>query len=216
MKIGASDGARRALLTATRQSVARLRRGSRGSSRARLARQVVGAAWLKPNPKCAARILGAHNMQTVRKDHMFQLVYVSVEATAFSASQLAELLETSRRNNQALGVTGMLLHQEGHFLQALEGEEAVVRQLAAKIARDPRHSGFVALHEATSDKRDFPDWSMGFHDLTAEHLELEGYSRFLQSGISATDFAADPPSAKQLLLAFKSRKLAALHARNAA
>ncbi|MEM7363377.1 MAG: BLUF domain-containing protein, partial [Pseudomonadota bacterium] len=36
------------------------------------------------------------------------------------------------------GVTGMLLYHEGSFLQALEGDRAVVEALYERIEEDPR------------------------------------------------------------------------------
>jgi hypothetical protein len=136
---------------------------------------------------------------------MFQLVYASSEAASFSAAAMARLLHESRRNNEKLGVTGMLLYHNGSFLQALEGEEEAVRQLSDRIAVDPRHRGVAVLHAAPVQARDFPDWSLGFHHLGAIGVPaIEGYSRFLESPLTAEHFAAHPSLAKRLLLEFKS------------
>jgi len=72
---------------------------------------------------------------------MFSLIYVSSAVTEFSKSELVDLLESCHANNANLGVTGMLLYKDGNFMQALEGNEDVVRGLHAKIALDPRHRG---------------------------------------------------------------------------
>jgi len=136
---------------------------------------------------------------------MFRLVYTSTETDAFSGPDLVRLMKKSRHNNDQLGITGMLLYHNGSFLQALEGEESAVRQLTDRIAGDPRHSGMVVLHAASAENRDFPDWSMGFHNLGAIGIPaIEGYSRFLESPLTAAHFAANPPLAKKLLLEFKS------------
>lgn len=136
---------------------------------------------------------------------MFQLVYTSMETDSFSGPDLVRLLKKSRQNNERLGVTGMLLYHNGSFLQALEGEEPVVRQLVDLIATDPRHSGVVVLHATSMEARDFPDWSMGFHNLGAIGVPaIEGFSGFLESPLTAAHFAANPPLAKRLLLEFKS------------
>jgi hypothetical protein len=136
---------------------------------------------------------------------MFQLVYTSTETDPFSGPDLVRLLKKSRHNNEKLGITGMLLYHNGSFLQALEGVESSVRRLADRIAVDPRHTGVVTLYTATVEKPDFPDWSMGFHNLGAIGVpEIKGYSRFLESPLSAEHFAANPAMAKKLLLEFKS------------
>ena len=95
---------------------------------------------------------------------MFQLVYLSRETEPFTPEALRSLLAHARRNNAALGITGMLLYRDGHFLQALEGDETTVRSLCAKISRDSRHSQVTYLFEENIEEREFADWSMGFHD----------------------------------------------------
>lgn len=136
---------------------------------------------------------------------MFQVVYLSRQTVPFAPADLSVLLANSREKNQQRGVTGMLLHHDGTFLQALEGEEHAVRELMQVIGRDARHDSVVVLHQGTVEQRDFPDWSMGFRDLGAEDAaSLPGFSPFLESPLSATQFAHDPPRAKALLMAFKA------------
>jgi Sensors of blue-light using FAD. len=48
---------------------------------------------------------------------MFFLVYVSSATRPFSREDLRVLLETCRKNNAELGVTGMLLYKDGNFMQ---------------------------------------------------------------------------------------------------
>jgi len=131
---------------------------------------------------------------------MFQLVYSSTELCPFSADQLKVLLEKSRERNQQAGITGMLLYQRGRFLQVLEGEEEAVRTVAARIERDSRHGWISVLHEGTSERREFPDWSMGFRNLDDE--PLRGHTTFLEGELRLSHISADASRAKQLLLAF--------------
>ncbi len=58
---------------------------------------------------------------------MFFLVYVSSATRPFSGEDLRALLETCRKDNAELGVTGMLLYKDGNFMQVLEGDEDAVR-----------------------------------------------------------------------------------------
>ena len=104
-------------------------------------------------------------------------------------AQLIELLRLARRNNARLGVTGMLLYKEGRFMQALEGEETVVRTLLQKIAADPRHCDLKLLDEGFTDEREFGDWSMGFERLDdAAGPAPQGASDFLERSDSPKDF----------------------------
>lgn len=137
---------------------------------------------------------------------MIQIVYCSEAAEHFSPQQLVALLEKSRANNQGRGLTGMLLYRGGNFLQVLEGDSAVVRALVDRIGQDPRHHRISVLSETQSEVRDFPDWSMGFADLSSLPADgLPGFTHFLESDLSASSFARQLPQAKRLLLAFKNQ-----------
>jgi hypothetical protein len=114
---------------------------------------------------------------------VLSLTYVSSASELMDADELVELLEQSRAANERRGVTGMLLYRDGNILQCLEGEEPVVRELYDTISADPRHRGVISLVEEEVETRSFPDWSMGFKDLTGEDTdELTGYNDFLRSG----------------------------------
>ena len=135
---------------------------------------------------------------------MFYLVYVSSATLPFSAAELFDLLARCRENNAVLGVTGMLLYKDGNFMQVLEGEEATVRALYAKIAGDPRHRNTLLLLQGQGEERQFPEWTMGFRDLrSAEASSTPGYSEFLNTPLTGEEFAADPGRAQKLLLTFK-------------
>ncbi len=88
-----------------------------------------------------------------------------------SADALLALVTQCHRNNTGKGLTGMLLHGNGTFLQVLEGEEAVVEPLLAVIERDPRHTNMKTLHRETISSRQYSDWSMGFEQVTDRTLK---------------------------------------------
>jgi hypothetical protein len=141
---------------------------------------------------------------------LISLVYVSEAAVPFSTEELFQLLAKARGTNKALGITGMLLFKEGNFLQALEGERDTVLALYKKIARDTRHQSVTTLSQTVITRRDFPDWSMGFHDLGASNTpKPAGYSAFLETMLTASHLSSDPGRAKKLLLLFKEEKLLA-------
>ncbi len=104
-------------------------------------------------------------LQPSNKWEMFQLVYVSTAVKPFSANELFEWLAPFRERNARLGITGLLLYKEGSFMQALEGEEAAVRELFATIRADARHHHILILVTLPVPARQFPDWSMGFKNL---------------------------------------------------
>ena len=97
---------------------------------------------------------------------VFQTFYVSRAAIPFDHATVQAILQTSRRNNARIDVTGCLLFSGRCFAQVLEGEQDVVRALAARIADDPRHLDVRFLSEVRRDEREYADWSMGYlHDM---------------------------------------------------
>lgn len=106
---------------------------------------------------------------------MFQLVYASAASLPFTVEMLRDLLSVARTTNTGLGVSGMLLHVDGAFLQVLEGEHDVVEKLYAHILRDRRHRGCLRLVARDISERNFPDWSMGFFDGSGRASSVAGY-----------------------------------------
>nr|WP_249409070.1 BLUF domain-containing protein [Frigoribacterium sp. CFBP 8751] len=110
-------------------------------------------------------------------------VYVSRSSYPFTDDDLANLLMTSRSNNARLGITGMLLHREGRFIQVLEGPEEAVRERLAVIARDPRHTAVHTIVDERVEDRLFPAWTMGYRAVTDDLATvLPGYADVFDSG----------------------------------
>lgn len=110
---------------------------------------------------------------------MFQLVYVSTVAKPLGTADLLEILAAARRRNVELGVTGVLLYRADHFIQVLEGWEPEVRDLLELISGDPRHRDLRVIHEGNVEEREFPEWTMGFADLSLSRLHVEGFNEIL-------------------------------------
>lgn len=91
---------------------------------------------------------------------MRQLVYIS---TAVNAPIMAEILDSSRRNNAANDVTGLLYADGVRFLQALEGPAIDVEATYERIAGDPRHRALVILSRREVATREFGSWAMAAH-----------------------------------------------------
>ena len=108
---------------------------------------------------------------------MFHLIYTSNETQAFTAEDLRKLLLRARMRNQQKGVTGMLVHRAGCFLQALEGDEDAVNEIYQAIAKDTRHSEINLLRRGRSfgQQRHFGTWSMGFADESGMADVLRGF-----------------------------------------
>lgn len=93
---------------------------------------------------------------------MQRLLYISTAREPLTQSEIDEILRTSRRNNAAVGVTGLLVVGGRRFMQALEGPTEAVERVYQRICADPRHYAVVMLARETIERRRFDDWAMGY------------------------------------------------------
>lgn len=93
---------------------------------------------------------------------MLQLVYISTARVELPPHELEAVLAVSRRNNDRVAVTGLLVVGGRRFLQVLEGPAAAVVATFARIAADPRHFAVVELSRKPIETRQFGGWSMGY------------------------------------------------------
>ncbi|RJF75775.1 BLUF domain-containing protein [Rhodopseudomonas palustris] len=89
------------------------------------------------------------------------------EADALGAG-LASILDSARRNNKLLGVTGALVSDRGLFAQLLEGEIRAVERVFENIQRDERHGDIQVLSFGLATERAFRPWPMAFLGRTPE------------------------------------------------
>lgn len=93
---------------------------------------------------------------------MRQLVYIS-SMRRQAAVDPAAILAQSRRNNARARVTGLLFFDGKRFLQALEGDDALVDATFARIQQDERHHALVVLSNREVETREFGEWAMAFN-----------------------------------------------------
>ena len=137
---------------------------------------------------------------------LFEIVYMSRAQSPMAERDLKALLVEARRNNEQLGITGMLLYRNGSFLQLLEGEEKQVTRLYESIRQDPRHARVTQLYSHFLPSRHFADWSMGF--VNADSLadeQLPGLSNIMSEGFDPTALQQMKSASVDILLYFKDR-----------
>lgn len=86
-----------------------------------------------------------------------QLCYTSL---CTPGVDVEDILQQSRHNNAVDGITGLLWHGDGRFLQVLEGPEASVSEAYHRIAADPRHHDLTIWSDRAVETRQFGYWSM--------------------------------------------------------
>jgi hypothetical protein len=138
---------------------------------------------------------------------LHQLIYMSTLSDK-KESYLRSILEACMHTNKLAEVTGMLLYTDGRIMQVLEGDEVVIKALYEKIQKDKRHYDVFLLDEFPIDKRSFPDWSMGFRNISAYELsKFPHYASFFTCTPDELATRSQAGMAQQILTAFGSGSL---------
>jgi len=107
---------------------------------------------------------------------MHHIIYMSRANAALTPADLVALLVQARRANEQMGLTGVLVHGDGQFMQVIEGEQAQVTALYRRIEQDARHYSVFKVADKEIEERVFVNWTMGFRDLPAKQFaDLIGY-----------------------------------------
>lgn len=103
-----------------------------------------------------------------------RIKYISRFSAPLDSTGIAAIGEQASRNNQRLGLTGLLMTSGGLFYQVLEGPAEEVDAVYAAIVADERHTDVLLLStEEDVSQRLYPDWSMRTVDLDAvAHVRL--------------------------------------------
>lgn len=137
------------------------------------------------------------------------IAYVSSATRFLTPGELDALLLDARAFNAMAGVSGALLHQDGSFFQYLEGPEAGVAQVYARIQRSRTHRGLIELVAAPVAQRHFSSWSMGFAEPVATQLQAISQARW-QAQHAAVSAQDQPAPGLALLLSFWQRTQAGI------
>ena len=129
---------------------------------------------------------------------LVRLIYSSrAPEGGLEEKDLKSILEASRRENQRIGVTGMLTSSNAYFLQCLEGSCKAVNDLYNYIVRDTRHEHIRLVAYEEIDERDFANWPMGYASVNSTMNEMV----LKYSGSETFDpFSMSSDSARKLLV----------------
>ena len=131
----------------------------------------------------------------------YQIIYSSRASGPMGAAELEQILADAREGNEARDVTGALVFADGVFVQVLEGEREVVRNLAERIRADSRHDSMKIFYQREVGERAFGDWRMAY--LTPDTAELAHWA-----GLEATgtvdelleQIRREPPRVPRILI----------------
>lgn len=103
---------------------------------------------------------------------LIRLIYASRTGGTLTPLDVKDIVQTSQRNNAALGVTGALILSNGIFLQCLEGDHMAVNPLYHRIILDTRHRDPAILAHREVDLRLYGGWQMGLVPNTEANRQL--------------------------------------------
>lgn len=74
------------------------------------------------------------------------------------------ILQVSWRHNHNSDISGILIYDDKHFVQLLQGPINTVDTLYEKISRDIRHHSIELIGTELLARKDVNGWGMGFID----------------------------------------------------
>ena len=131
-----------------------------------------------------------------------QAIYTSQSTADVGDAELSAILAVSIKNNQRSDVTGLLIFNQGTFMQVLEGSSAAVDATLHRIKRDSRHTKFNLLVRNISKTREFSRWDMAIRHICAADTEaLPALAPFFAQGFDAATIGAKPGLCMDLMKA---------------
>jgi len=111
---------------------------------------------------------------------------------------LMRLLYHSYSNNQALGITGVLIYENDRFGQVIQGKADQIDALWNRIQKDQRHKNVRLIDRKPISERTFSKWTMVFQGRD----EIVNALPEVKGAIEDVEFPIGHP----LLLALKDKK----------
>lgn len=99
-----------------------------------------------------------------RENWIASMTYRSEAVIPPSPTELQQLVATARMRNRSVGITGMLLHDGGRFLQTIEGPPESMDQIWSSIQRDRRHGAIEVLSQHIIPARLFSEWDLQLYN----------------------------------------------------
>ncbi|MBQ4804936.1 BLUF domain-containing protein [Aquimarina sp. MMG015] len=109
---------------------------------------------------------------------MWQTIsYVSTASRFLTNSDINELFEFVKINNNSLNITGILMYSDGNFFQILEGEKTLIKDLFQNILADSRHYDVIKIFDHEMIQPSFSKYNSSFTTINrkSEHLELKSF-----------------------------------------
>ncbi len=112
---------------------------------------------------------------------MWQTIsYVSTANPTLKDSDIQDLFEDIKSNNEKNNITGILMYSNGNFFQVLEGEKNKVRNLFNKIKVDYRHYDIIKIFDREIRHKAFSDYNSSFTIVSDNYNHIDDLEHFLE------------------------------------
>ena len=104
---------------------------------------------------------------------MKAICYISNFSENLSREGVDNLITYVDKNNNEVGITGLLIVRNKHFFQILEGKKENVDTLFKKIKTDIRHRGVIKLLDTRIDDQIFKDYNSGKFEIFQKYTNMK-------------------------------------------
>jgi hypothetical protein len=130
------------------------------------------------------------------------LTYTSRSRHFLTEEMRLRLLRQCELCNVSHGITGLMLYQQGRFVQYIEGLPETVRAVYTKICADSRHTEIELINEEVILERRFPEWSMLYRDYDFLYPHIWRDNGELLTLAKVIDALSESPELWQMTLDF--------------
>lgn len=129
---------------------------------------------------------------------MYELIYSSIAHENLKEDDILAILEKSRDFNLKNEITGCLLLHNNEFIQILEGDKIIIKDLIEKIKKDVRHSHLMVLAENEIENRVFDRWNMAYHKVENDDVINVDRLIFVNNFLTLSELIAKPTHASRV------------------
>ena len=120
--------------------------------------------------------------QLIRIIYISRSTFTATRSNAGIEPNVGRILAKSRINNRRDGLVGVLYFGDGCFFQCLEGEQAAIDALYARLQADERHKDIKLLSRESIGALSYAEWAMKYVPLEKEMTRL-----LKENGLSSFD-----------------------------
>ncbi len=113
----------------------------------------------------------------------YGICYVSTSNESMNTNELKQLFDFCTSKNIKQGISGVLLHNSGNFLQYFEGTKEEIKNLYyTKIKKDTRHKNIITIFEKEINNQYFTGYNAGFTSIIERNQirNLKAYLNLLK------------------------------------